>query len=215
LQQIDRNSENNRRWYNGFDLGFTSRVRGGNLFGGTSIGRQTLVNCEFEDPNQRRFCDQRDLGIPYLVQFKLAGMYPLPYGVQISGTWQGYPGVPTGTNRQDASEVDTTTGRILDPSLNVNYIVDRTIVPNLTQTSVTIPLIEPGSKYLDRWNQIDVRLTRRFQIRNLDVQGQFDIFNVLNSNSVLGEIENFGPTLGRPTAILQGRLFAVGAQLNF
>jgi hypothetical protein len=100
-------------------------------------------------------------------------------------------------------------------SLEVNYSVDRTIVPTLTQSSVTVPLIAPGTKYLDRYNQLDFRFARRFQVRNIRLQGQFDIFNLLNSSSILAQNETFGPSLDRPTAILQGRLFGVGLQLNF
>ena len=43
-----------------------------------STGRQITVTCEVEDPNSQRFCDHRELDIPYLTQFKLAGTYPLP-----------------------------------------------------------------------------------------------------------------------------------------
>jgi hypothetical protein len=214
VQQIDRNSDRNRRYYDGLDVGVTARVGAGTVFGGTSIGRQTFVNCEVDDPNSLRFCDQRDLDIPFLAQFKLAGSYPLPFQLQVSGTWQGYPGVPTGTARQDVLYT-TALNRVEDPSLNVNYIVDRTIVPSLTQASVTVPLIPPGSSYLDRWNQIDVRLARKFTVRGVRGQGQLDVFNLLNANAILGEVETFGSSLHRPMAILQGRLFAIGMQLNF
>ena len=47
------------------------------------------------------------------------------------------------------------------------------------------------------------------------MQGQFDMFNMLNASNVLSTIETFGSSLDRPTSILQGRLFAVGMQLNF
>jgi hypothetical protein len=214
VQQIDRNSDVNRRWYNGFDFGFTARVKGANLYGGTSIGRQITVNCEVDDPNSLRFCDQRQLDIPYLTQFKLAGTVPLPYGIQVSGSWQGYPGVATGTARQDA-EYDPALNRIPDPSLNANYVVDRNIIPTLTQSSVTVPLIVPGTKYLERWNQIDLRLAKKFTIGRYRVLGQFDIFNVLNSSSILSVVETYGGSLDRPSSILQGRLFAIGAQLHF
>jgi len=172
------------------------------------------VNCEVDDPNSLRFCDQRDLDIPYLAQFKLAGSYPLPFQVQISGSWQGYPGVPSGTARQDVL-YNSALNRVEDPSLNVNYIVDRTIVPSLTPASVTVPLIRPGAQYLDRWNQIDLRLARKFAVHRTQAQVQVDVFNLLNANTVLSEVETFGPSLHRPTAILQGRLFAAGVQLNF
>jgi hypothetical protein len=215
VSQIDKNSDKNKRWYNGYDVGFSARVRGGgNIYGGASIGRQLTANCDIDDPNSLRFCDQRELDMPYLTQFKMSASYPLPLGVQISGNWQGYPGQPGGTARQDAT-YDPAISRVIDPSLNVNYVVDRTVVPSLVQTSVTVPLIKPGTKYLPRWNQIDVRLAKKFRLRNVSFQGQLDIFNILNASSVLNVTETFGSSLDRPTAILQGRLFAIGAQLNF
>jgi hypothetical protein len=78
-----------------------------------------------------------------------------------------------------------------------------------------VPLLVPGTKYLDRWNQVDVRLAKKFQVKKVKLQGQFDMFNVLNGSSILSRNETYGSTLDRPTAILQGRLFAVGMQVNF
>jgi len=169
VTQIDKNSDQNQKWYNGYDVGFTARIRQANIYGGVSTGRLLTVNCEVDNPNSLRFCDQRDLDIPYLTQFKISGAYPLPYGVQISGNWQGYPGVPQSTLRQDG-EYNTTNNRVDDSSLNANYIVDRTVVPSLTVSSVTVPLIKPGTKYLSRWNQIDVRLAKKFRVRNVNFQ---------------------------------------------
>jgi hypothetical protein len=202
---LDKNSDVNKQWYNGVDFGFTARVGGGNVYGGASIGRDMQTICEVTDPNSLRFCDLTQFDIPYLTQFKLSGLYPLPLGLQLSGTWQGYPGVQGGTARQERG----------NKSLDVNYIVDRTVVPTLTVTSVTIPLIAPGTKFLDRWNQIDARLSKKFQIQRLRLQAQLDIFNILNSGSILSVVETYGTSLDRPTAILQGRLLAIGAQLSF
>jgi len=220
VQQVDKNSDVNGRWYNGVDFGFTSRVKGGNIYGGVSTGRQLTSSCEVDDPNSLRYCDLRKLDIPYQSQFKLAGSFPLPYAVQISGNWQGYPGTVGGTARQD-SVYDPALNRIPDASLNVNYNVTNTIVratnptATLTQASITVPLLVPGTKYLKRWNQVDVRLARKFVVSKVKMQGQFDMFNILNSSSILGTVESFGSTLDRPNAILQGRLFAVGVQMNF
>jgi len=214
VSQVDKNSDQNQKWYNGYDVGFTARVHGGNIYGGVSTGRLLTVNCEVDNPNSLRYCDQRDLNIPYLTQFKLSGTYPLPLGVQISGNWQGYPGVPNSTLRQDG-EYNTTNNRIDDSSLNVNYIVDRTVIPTLVQSSVTVPLLKPGTKYLDRWNQVDVRLAKKFHLHHVNFQGQLDIFNILNASSILTTNEAYGSSLDRPTSILQGRLFAIGAQMRF
>ncbi|NJR72175.1 MAG: hypothetical protein HC782_03700, partial [Gammaproteobacteria bacterium] len=132
-----------------------------------------------------------------MTQFKLSGTYPLPYGVQVSGTWQGYPGVPTGTARQDA-EYTAAQNRVPDPSLNVNYNVTRTIIPTLTVTSITVPLLKPGEKYLERWNQVDLRFAKKFAYRAFRFSAQFDMFNLLNSNSILSLNEAFGSNLDRP-----------------
>jgi hypothetical protein len=223
VQQVDKNSDVNTRTYNGVDFGFSARIGGGNIYGGVTVGRQLTSFCEVDDPNSLRYCDLRDLDIPYSSQFKLAGSYPLPAGIQLSGSWQGYPGTVGGTARQD-SVYDPALNRIPDNSLNVNYNVTTAIIRaaggansavTLTQPSVTVPLLVPGTKYLDRWNQVDVRLAKKFQVRKVKLQGQFDMFNVLNGSNILSTNEAFGSTLDRPTAILQGRLFAVGMQVNF
>jgi hypothetical protein len=214
VDMIDKNSSQNRRWYNGFDVGFTARARGASMYGGVTAGKQTTTFCEVDDPNSLRYCDQRDLDMPYLTQFKLAGTYPLPWGISLSGSWQGLPGVPVGTARQDAEYV-AAQNRIPDPSLNVEYIVTRTQIPSLTVASVTVPLIEPGTQFLDRRNQIDIRLAKSVTISRVKLQGQFDIFNLLNASTILSQTETYGTALGRPTAILQGRLFGVGLQATF
>jgi len=38
-------------------------------------------------------------------------------------------------------------------------------------------------KYLRRWNQVDVRLAKKFGVGRLRIQGQLDIFNILNASS--------------------------------
>src|SRR6185295_17166758 len=40
-----------------------------------------------------RFCDQRDFDIPFSHQFKVAGSYPIAYGIAAAATFQGYPGL--------------------------------------------------------------------------------------------------------------------------
>lgn len=222
LEQIDKNStgalspdgQPNRRWYKGFDVGFSVRLGGGNLYGGVSTGQTTSRNCEVDDPNSLRFCDTSKLDIPYLSQFKLAGTFPLWYNIHISGSWQGYPGVPGGTARQEGF-FDPALNRVNDPSLNANYQVGRTQIPNLTVANVQVPLLTPGTTYLDRWNQIDVRLARKFQTLGVRWEPQFNIYNLLNSNTVLTVNETFGTAYRRPQTILQGRLFAVSSTFNF
>jgi hypothetical protein len=204
---VDQNSQN-KRWYNAVDFGVSTRVGGGNVFGGVSTGRQERITCQVSDLNSLRFCDWTKLDIPFFrPQFKLAGSYPLPFGVQVSGSFQSYPGGSTLENGGANGSAD--------PSLNVNYLVTRSLIPNLTQAQVSVKLIPPGSKYGDRWNQVDMRFAKKFQVDKLKLQPQVDMFNLFNANPVVGQVQTFGPSLDRPTSVLLGRLFAVSVQVDF
>jgi hypothetical protein len=47
------------------------------------------------------------------------------------------------------------------------------------------------------------------------VRLRLDIFNALNSSWVETQNMTYGPTLDRPTSIMQARLFRVTAQYHF
>jgi len=202
VNELDRNSEKNRRFNNGFDANINARVGRGIVFTGASWDRQIRIECEQADPNNLRFCDQSDFGMPYRTMFKLAGTYPLPYGFEISGSFQSYPG---GSQQVDDGE----------PWLDVDYNVTRTILPALVQSSVTIPLIQPGTKFLPRMNQLDVRFSRVFRVGQVRLRGQFDVFNATNSSSILDVGETFGPALDRVNQILPGRIFGLSMRVDF
>ena len=107
-----------------------------------------------------------------------------------------------------------------DPSLRVNWQVDRTTFKNLTgatltQSQVVIPLDPPGAKLLDRQNQLDVRLKRSFTVGKFNLEVQADAYNALNTGVVLTRVQTFGPNLDRPASILQGRLIRFGLQAKF
>jgi len=77
-------------------------------------------------------------------------------------------------------------------------------------------LIPPGSKYLPRWNQLDLRLAKKFRFRDSGYwQVQTDLFNSLNSHVVIQQNQTYGSALDQPTQVLQGRLFSFGAQFHF
>jgi len=202
VNEVDRNSDNAKRWNNGFDGYINARVGGGTVFAGASWDRQIRIDCDVADPNQLRFCDQSVFGMPYRTMFKVAGTYPLPYGVEISGSFQAYPG--------GSQDVDNN-----EPWLDVNYNVTRSILPGLVQSSVTVPLVQPGTEYLPRMNQMDVRFGRVFTVGRVRLRGQFDIYNATNSNSILALGETFGPALDRVTQILPGRVFGLSTRIDF
>ena len=210
VQELDGNSDINGRWANGFDFGFQARVRGASVFGGLSSTKMTFSSCDTDDPNNLRFCDQRELaeGIPYRHIFKMAGTMPLPYDFSISGTILSYPG---GSDRQP----DIGDANDRQQHLEVQQRLTRSNFPGLTQSSLTVQLIPPGTKYLERLNQVDVRIGRLFDLGFIRLDGQFDIFNALNSNSIRSQNERFGPSLDNVNSILPSRVFRFSVQANF
>ena len=82
VANIDSTSDDMKRAYNGFDLSFNARMRGGvRAFGGFSLERTINDVCvsAASDPNRSLYCNQADSGIPWQKQFKATVVYPLPW----------------------------------------------------------------------------------------------------------------------------------------
>jgi hypothetical protein len=99
--------------------------------------------------------------------------------------------------------------------LTVSWTPPASIFPGGRTQSVTVPLIAPGTEYLDRLNQLDMSFRKLLTVRGVQLNGSLDVFNIFNSNVVLNQNQAYGASLGMPTEILQPRLFRVSAQLRF
>jgi hypothetical protein len=217
---LDQTSASNYRKYSGYDVSFNSRLKGLTFFGGVSMGHQVANTCQVEDPNQLRFCDQGALSIPYYTQLKLNGSYTLPWQLTISGTFQSYPGDARNSTVDGTTALNNGTILAEDPSLRTVWSVDRTLFrtltgQTLTQSTVSVPLNAPGTKFLGRQNQLDVRFKRQFRVKGFTLEAQADAYNALNTGVVLTAVQTFGTALDRPASILQGRLFRFGLQAKF
>jgi len=224
--------------YNGFDITFNARIPGGgSMFGGFTTERTTRVVCgEPDDPNMLRYCDDADNDIPWRPQMKVSGTYPLFWGIQISGAFQSIAGralggyVTTPVNKisgpgygdvgspAGTSWLITRTTRYPNTPCNAPCVPGGLVAPNLTEASLTVPLVAPGTEFLDRITQLDLSFAKWFGLGGARrLQGQIDIFNVFNANPVLGvQSVNFGtPAYNQVNSILNGRTFRVGAQLRF
>ena len=78
-----------------------------------------------------------------------------------------------------------------------------------------VDLLEPGTSYKERWNQVDVSVRKEIDVGGYNFSTQVDIYNVNTSNVVLTQTESFGPTLGTPNSILTGRLMRLAFQLKW
>ena len=85
----------------------------------------------------------------------------------------------------------------------------------MSEASVDINVVEPGTEYEARVNQVDLRLSKIFNINTQRIQVMFDVFNVLNENSITESDRFYGPNYQRPQAIMPGRLAKFAVQYNF
>jgi len=228
-QLVDVNSDTNRTIYDGFEVSFTARLpHRSTVFGGWTNDRVITVTCDQYDPNKLRFCDQtgktfQEYGKtempPFRNDFKLAGSYPLGWGIEVSGVFMSYAGKGNSYTAQD-------------PSLGVYWSVPASVFPNQQRTRVVtsapillaagtqtqapgVNLIAPNTKFQERWNQLDLSTKKTFRFGTREFQGQFAVFNVTNGNVVLQEVQTFGATLGRPQNFLQGRMMRLALLVNF
>jgi hypothetical protein len=129
--------------------------------------------------------------------------YTIPRAdVLVSGTFRSDKGSPLAANFAVTSAVVAQTlGRL--PSGNV---------PN-----VTVNLIEPGTLYGDRVNEVDLRIARILKFGRTRTNVGFDIYNILNANPALTYNPAFSTATPwpRPTAILQPRFAKISAQIDF
>jgi hypothetical protein len=164
-----------------------------------SLTPATLTSIVLQNGRSLNDCD---VGIPWQTQLKFYVVYPLPrYDIDLSAAFQSAPGA-------EVTATYTATNAQIAPSLGRNLAAG----PNAT---ATVQLIPPSTVYGDRFNQLDFRLTKRLKVLGTDIQGMFDLYNVLNANTVLSFNTTFGPAWLTPTNMMTGRLAKLGLQIRF
>jgi len=231
IDRVDFNStdSNSRRLtYNGVELGASARFKAGSLFGGWTFDRRVSVHCDelenwgnlpgnsFSTVNANqpksdfRFCDQSQLGLPLLHEFKLSGTYLLPWwGIQANAALQSYSGATLPTR--------WSIGR------NTRYAADcigpctpgALVIPNMTATTYIVDLTAPGTDYYARLNQLDMGIRKIFRIGRFQYSAQADIFNLMNSSYIKSQNTTWGTSLGQPLDLLQPRMLRLAGQMKF
>ena len=131
------------------------------------------------------------VGYGVLTQLRGLGAYTIPkIDLQVSGVFQSKPGALLSANYAvpAARSSHRSLGRL--PSGNV--------------TNVTINLVEPGSMYGDRLNQLDFRVAKILRFGRTRTTVGVDLYNVLNSSAILTYNNVFvpgGPWL-QPNSVL-------------
>lgn len=84
--------------------------------------------------------------------------------------------------------------------------------------TITVNLIEPGTLYGERVNQIDMRFAKILRFGRSRTTVGFDVYNLTNSNAILTYNQTFSPTTTtwlRPNSVLQARFVKFSAQIDF
>ena len=137
----------------------------------------------------------------YLSRFKLNGSVPLPFGLQAAAVYQLLPGAYySAFYTATTAQIQPTLGRPLAGG---------------TKT-ITVDLVPLYNHFLDqKINQLDVRLSKNVNIGKTRIQGNLDVFNIINSSTVLSMNQTYGPSWLQPTQIMPGRMLKVGFQVDF
>src|SRR6267142_3584081 len=205
-------------YWHGVDVNLATRfIPGVLLQGGTSTGRTVTDNCallaKVPEPAESRatsglittaavrplqFC--RNV-TNWLTQVKFLGSYTIPHiDVLVSGTLQNLPG----------------------PNILANYnlptaLAAQTLGRPLSggAAHVSVALIDPGTVYGDRLNQVDFRVGKVLRSGRTRTTASIDLYNALNVSTILAQNNTFGAAWGQPVTIMPARFAKVSLQVDF
>ncbi len=180
--------------YHGVEAQFTTRIASANVFGGVTIGQNygDQDTGDLNNPNLR-VNNRGNIGFDSPYQIRAGFSYAFPAGVQFAGSLRSSSGLP-----------QTRT-----------YVVTTGVVPGLTQVTQNVQVAERGDFRYSWINLLDLRVAKVFTVRGLRVEPMADLFNVFNNNAITNANQTVGASLGRPSAIVMGRLLRLGGRIAF
>jgi hypothetical protein len=219
------NSSGKRTTYNhGYDLTVNARLQGGTLVqGGINGDRAITDDCYLADLGSPqtaqvnpvtgdRFCHDVT---PFRPDVKLIASHPLPWGLNLSGTYQRTPGpgrLATWTISQATANAN---------GWNITTAAGAS-AGQIAAATTSFSLIQTGQVYEKPLNQLDLRLSKRFSLRgaqrllvNVDLYNAFNNAWVYSQNGTLGTNYTIASTWLRPAQVLQARMFKLGGQFDF
>jgi len=210
------------KWH-GIDVNVNARMRNGlTVQGGMSTGRRSQDNCDVRGALPETYSWASTQAVqttrvttstgalanpycrvvePFLDSYRGLATYLVPrVDLQVSGTWRSDPG----------------------PELRADYVVTSAIAqPSLgrplSSGNVTVNLVEPGTLYGARQNNIDLRVAKILRFGKTRAQFGVDVYNLLNSDVVTGYNNGYSATGAwlTPTAITPARYARLNLELNF
>ena len=144
-----------------------------------------------------QYCHQEQ---NFLTQMKFVGVYTVPkLGVQVSGTFQSSPGVQI-------------SAIWVVPNAQVAPALGRSL--SASATTFTTNLVNPGTMYSERLNQLDLRFAKIVRLATTRTSLNFDLYNALNRSTVLQQNSAYASWL-TPSQILVPRFMKLSATFDF
>ena len=208
--------------WQGVDIGVNARLRTGlTAAAGTSTGRTLQDDCGLRsvlpetyswtttDVWQSLRGNTTDglinpycrIVTPFQTSFRGLASYVIPkVDIQVSGTWRSDPGVPLVANY-------TVTSAIAAPSLG----------RSLSSGNVSVNLIQPGTLYSARQNNVDFRVAKNFRFGRTRTLAGVDVYNVLNTDVATTFNPGYVPNVSFaiPATITPARYAKLFVQMDF
>ena len=180
--------------YKGIEASVNRRFKNNlTLFGGATVGWNKVAGSASRNPNDLINTNGYDL-LDSRVIANFSSVYRLPLAFDLSSHLAFYSGQP----------------------LRRIYTVTRTVLPQLRQASQDVTLLPAGSVRKPNQTLLDLRLGRRFQtVYGVTAEPLLEIFNVLNENASVQEVEQVGSALGSISRNIDGRLVRFGVKVSF
>jgi hypothetical protein len=222
--------------WQGVDFTVNARLRNGlNVQGGISTGSTHENDCDIltalpemrnmaavapaNRPASQRPLQYCDRSSPYLTQAKIFGVYLIPkIEVQVSGTFRTTPGQIQGSIVESFAQVSLVATNAF---LATNSTLGRPLAGNAP--NATLQIQAPQEHYLERRNELDLRIGKQLRAGRHRAVASIDFFNALNSNAVVNvnQSSNLAATGGglasywRPTEILNARTMKFTVTYDF
>jgi hypothetical protein len=205
-------------WF-GYDIGLSARLAGGVILqGGLSTGHQTTDYCDVQDPAKAgdkalvemlggSSLNSCHMAQKWLTQIKFLGSYTVPkIDLQIGASFQSIPGLEYAASyaapNTDLSRSVASGG------------LGRLPTGGVATGTTALNLIQPGSLYGERFNQIDVRFGKVLRFGPRRGMVSLDLFNFLNSDVLSGASATYATWLA-PTAVVAPRLAKISMTFDF
>jgi hypothetical protein len=213
------------QYFSGVDVTINARFgRSLTVAGGTSTGQTVADNCQVRERLPELATTATGTSA-FGAGLSTSAVTPLsPYCHVASGILTQFRGFASYMIAKVDMQLSAVVMSKPGAMLAANYTASNAeVAPSLGRNlsgnaaNVTINLIEPGTLYGDRINELDVRVGKIVRLGTARAGLAVDIYNALNSSAILTYNPAFVPGAAwlRPLTILTPRLFRITANVDF